>query len=1146
MKIAKNLASLREDTTVYRAPTGLAARLFAKAVIERGGANLFVVENDRAARELGAVARFFQPDLKTLVFPAWDSPPYERISPSPTVAAQRCAVLTTLANKPRNEPVLVVATAAALSQLVPPLSYFQGAGLNLRPGAESSIDAIQKYLEANGYSRGSIVRDPGEYAIRGGIVDLFPAGEPEPLRLDYFGDDLETIRTFDPDSQRSTSQRTELTLAPVSELDFSDAGLATLRTKYMELFGPPAGDPDYEAARARIKRQGVEQWLPLFHPALVPLTDYLDPNAMIATASGSAGAVADRMEQVRNAYEARRRHSGPDGTSRIVPPESLYMGYEDIAEANQNSPWVRFVESDGPEGRNTIIAAGASARSFAVERVDPAVDLFAAVAEYLKEGASSGRAVIVAVSSAGAVSRFQSFLSEHGIPAVGEAAGFADAAPKAVSIAVLPIDHGFSDPEVIVLTEADILGERLSRPRSRKGGAAFISEVAALSVGDLIVHIEHGVGRYAGLTTIDAGGAAHDCFELIYSGGDKILLPVENAELISRYGAESGDAALDRLGGASWQARKARARKKIMDMAEDLIRLAATRETKKAPVIESSDGGFEEFCARFPYEETDDQLAAIGDVVADLASGKPADRLICGDVGFGKTEVALRAAFLAAASGQQVAVIAPTTLLARQHYRTFEERFAGWPIKVRHLSRFVSATEASATRDELASGVCDIVVGTHALLSDRVEFKQLGLVIVDEEQRFGVKHKERLKELRADIHVLTLTATPIPRTLQMSLAGIRDLSLIATPPVDRLAVRTFVVEFDEVTIREALLREHFRGGQSYYVAPRIADLPFIERFLRASLPELRLIVAHGQMTASDLEEAMTAFYDGQADVLLSTAIVESGLDVPRANTLVVHRADKFGLAQLYQIRGRVGRSKVRAYAYLTTPEQDVMTAGADKRLKVLQSLDTLGAGFMLASHDLDMRGGGNLLGEAQSGHIREVGVELYQSMLEDAIRSLKTGDTAPREQWSPQIEVGASILIPELYIEDLATRLSIYRRLANVDSDAELEGLRVELADRFGPLPEETQRLLDVTEMKAICKRLGIAKVAAGPKGILLAFRQDTPVEADRLVAFVHQRPGSLKLRPDAKLVASGQWPDPTVRVRELGKLLNDLEKAVS
>lgn len=1140
MRVADHIASLKAGATVYRAPANEDVRLFAAAASKRPGAHLFVTANDRSAVEASAVARFFEPELRTLRFPAWDCLPYDRVSPSPAIASQRCAVLTELA-KPAQRSTLVITTAYSLAQRVPPREHFTHAGLALQPGDEAALEEIRRYLTANGYARTTTVREHGDYSIRGGIVDLYPAGEPEPIRLDFFGDELESIRTFDPDTQRSTSNRKDLLLAPVSEVDFSDDALSLLRTNYIEAFGPPAGDPDYEAARERIRRQGVEHWLPLFYDHLDTLFDYIGPKGLIGYRSGVMELADQRFEEAVRSYEARQRVTSETRTARVLAPDALHLPPEARASLTDSATSIRFTSSDAAEDEGRIFASGAPSRDFAPERTAPDGNLFGAVSRHLMDQLSSRKTVMLAAWSIGSAERLKSFLVDHGVDHISAAGSMAECRSGVVNVVVLPIEQGFQNVDLVVLAEQDILGEKLARPRKRKSSAAVIAEATALTAGDLVVHIEHGVGRYEGLKTVDVQGAAHDCLELVYAGGDKILLPVENVELVSRYGAESGESALDRLGGAGWQSRKARARRKIMDLAEDLIRLAAERELKRAPRMTDSSGVFEEFSARFPYEETDDQLSAIGDVVDDLSSGKPMDRLICGDVGFGKTEVALRAAFLTAASGMQVALIAPTTLLARQHFRTFEERFDGWPIKVRQLSRFVPAKQAAETRAEMSSGECDIVIGTHALLAENTEFKKLGLVIVDEEQRFGVKHKERLKELRADVHVLTMTATPIPRTLQMSLAGIRDLSLIATPPVDRLAIRTYLVEFDPVTIREALMREYYRGGQSYYVAPRIADLPFLERFLRDQLPELKYIVAHGQMSSTELEAAMTAFYDGQADVLLSTTIVESGLDIPRANTMVVHRADMFGLAQLYQLRGRVGRSKLRAYAYLTTPEESLLTDGAHKRLKVLQSLDSLGAGFMLASHDLDMRGGGNLLGEAQSGHIREVGVELYQSMLEDSIRALRSGDDQPVEDWSPQMDIGVSVRIPESYVEDLSTRLSLYRRLADLETREDRDAFVAELVDRFGPLPDETQRLIEITALKALCKKLGIAKLAAGPKGLLFSFRQDTPVKADQIVAFVHQRPGDLKLRPDAKLVATGVWPDAAARMKAAEKLLAGL-----
>ncbi|MGB2659497.1 MAG: transcription-repair coupling factor, partial [Pseudolabrys sp.] len=659
-----------------------------------------------------------------------------------------------------------------------------------------------------------------------------------------------------------------------------------------------------------------------------------------------------------------------------------------------------------------------------------------------------------------------------------------------VALAVLGIESGFETDDLAVISEQDILGDRLIRPRrAARRAENFIAEATSLAPGDLVVHVDHGIGRFSGLQAIEAAGAPHDCLEIHYAGGDKLFLPVENVDLLSRYGSEETAVDLDRLGGGNWQARKARMKSRIREIAGELIKIAAERQLREAPRLTVGPGAYDEFCAGFPYEETDDQLAAIDATVKDLGSGRPMDRLICGDVGFGKTEVALRAAFIAAINGKQVAVVVPTTLLARQHFKTFSERFRGFPVNVAQASRLVPAAELSKVKAGLADGSVDIVIGTHAVLGKAIKFKDLALLVVDEEQHFGVAHKEKLKTLRSEIHVLTLTATPIPRTLQLALTGVRDLSIIASPPVDRLAVRTFVSPFDPITVREALLREKYRGGQAFYVCPRIEDLAGAKDFLDKNIPEVRVAVAHGQMPATVLDDIMSAFYDGKYDVLLSTTIIESGLDIPTANTLIVHRSDRFGLAQLYQLRGRVGRAKLRAYSLLTLPAQQKITPQAERRLKVLQSLDTLGAGFQLASHDLDIRGAGNLLGEEQSGHIKEVGFELYQQMLEEAVMSLKAGITAPvADRWSPQITIGTALLIPEDYVADLSVRLALYRRLAEIEDERDIEPFAAELVDRFGKLPEEVEHLLQVVAIKALSRRANVEKVETGPKGIVLSF----------------------------------------------------------
>jgi transcription-repair coupling factor (superfamily II helicase) len=710
-------------------------------------------------------------------------------------------------------------------------------------------------------------------------------------------------------------------------------------------------------------------------------------------------------------------------------------------------------------------------------------------------------------------------------------------------VAVLPLETGFEAPGIAVIGEQDILGDRLVRKARVKKGSDALTEAASLAVGDLVVHADHGIGRFVGLTTIEAAGEPHDCLELHYQGGDKLYLPVENIELLSRYGSDESGVILDKLGGVAWQSRKAKLKQRIRDMAEKLIKVAAMRELRTAPVLNPPEGTYDEFAARFPYEETEDQVTSIDAVLEDLASGRPMDRLVCGDVGFGKTEVALRASLIAVLAGKQVAVVVPTTLLARQHFHTFTERFRGFPVKIAQASRLVSGKDLSAVKTGLKDGAIDIVIGTHALLGKAIAFADLGLLIVDEEQHFGVKHKERLKQLREDVHVLTLTATPIPRTLQLALSGVREMSLIATPPVDRLAVRTYVSPFDPMSLREALLRERFRGGQTFFVVPRISDLDEAAAFLQEHAPELKVARAHGQMPSSELDQVMNAFYDQQYDVLLSTSIVESGLDIPSANTIIVYRADRFGLAPLYQLRGRVGRSKIRAYAYFTIPADARITPAAEKRLKVLQSLDTLGAGFILASHDLDIRGAGNLLGEEQSGHIREVGFELYQSMLEEAVAALKGGEGVIEDQWSPRINLGTSVLIPEDYVPDLQVRLGLYRRLSGVETAEAIEAFAAELIDRFGPLPEEVRHLLDVVEIKALCRLAGIEQIDAGPKGAVIAFRNKAFANPEGLIRFISNAGKQLKLQPDHKLIFYADWPNAEDRLAGARDVLKRLAK---
>ncbi|MBX6320442.1 MAG: transcription-repair coupling factor [Rhodospirillaceae bacterium] len=1119
-----------------------------------------VARDDARMARLAAALAFFHPGIEVLTFPAWDCLPYDRVSPHRDIVSRRIDTLTRLAVPPRagRRPVRVVlATVAAFLQRVPARRAFDGAVLEVERGATIGQDRLVDFLLRSGYLRASTVHEPGEFAVRGGIIDLFPPGSETPLRLDFFGDEVEAIRGFDPLTQRSAGAIDRFAVKPVSEVRLDPESVERFRSGYRARFGAVTDDPLYEAVSAGRPHPGLEHWLPLFHERLETLCDYL-PGAVVTLDHQAEAARDARLEMIGDFYRARTQlqradEAGGGGIYRPLPPDQLYLTAREWDAALQSRAVGAFSLFDAPdaapdEGTAWLDAGARPGRSFAEARSNPDVNLYDAVREAIAAEQRAGRRVVLACATPGSLARLSHLLQEHGVTRQHAAADWTEVREgpaDSLALAVLGLDKGFATPETIVFTEADILGDRLARPvRRRRKPAQILAELANFAAGDYVVHVEHGIGRYDGLETLDVGGAPHDCLRVLYEGGDKLYVPVENIDVLSRFGSEDAVVQLDRLGGTAWQARKARVKKRIRDIAAQLIRVAAERAVRSGEVMVPPEGLYDEFCARFPYVETEDQQRAIEDVLADLASGRPMDRLICGDVGFGKTEVALRAAFVAAMNGHQVAVITPTTLLARQHFKTFTERFAGYPVRIRQLSRMASPKEAAETKAGIADGSVDIVIGTHALLGRSIAFKRLGLLIVDEEQHFGVVQKERLKELRADVHVLTLTATPIPRTLQLALSGVREMSVIATPPVDRLALRTFVLPYDPVVVREAIMREHFRGGQVFYVCPRIEDLDKVADRLRRLVPEIKLVVAHGQMSPTALEKAMTAFYDGQYDLLLSTNIVESGLDIPTANTMIIHRAELFGLAQLYQLRGRIGRSKLRGYAYLTVPPNRALSEAAEKRLQVMQALDTLGAGFTLSSHDLDIRGAGNLLGEEQSGHMREVGIELYQTMLEEAVAEARGAARAEAaESWTPQINLGMSVLIPESYVSDLSVRLGLYRRIAQLEDRGEIEAFAAEMVDRFGPLPPEVQNLLDVIAIKRLCRAAGIEKVDAGPKGAVIAFRNNRFAKPAELINFISARRDVINLRPDHRLVYRQDWSAAGSRIAGVHKLMQALAR---
>lgn len=1131
-EVHRTSAAVSVRTTLYGVPDGYLPVYLAETARRIAGRPLLhVASDDGRFEQLSDALKYFAPDVEVLRFPAWDCLPYDRVSPRAEVTGERLMTLTRLQQGIGGKPVIVLTTVAALTQRTLPRAQLADASFAVKTGERLDRQRMLDFLVANGYHRSETVREAGEYAIRGGLIDIFPSGAPEPLRLDLFGDDVEKIRSFDALSQRTTGDKKTFALYPVSEVMLTPKAIENFRSKYRQLFGAVTDDDGlYESISEGRVYAGLEHWLPLYYDQLDTLFDYM-PGAQVTLDHQVEQARDSRYQQIADLYAARQSMMAAT-QYKPVPLESLYLPPAEWHKALTGLNVTDLSPFAPPPGQSD--AGARKARDFGDVRATATNDLYPAVATHINALKAAGKKVVLACYSDGSCERLKSLLTEQGVKF-----------DHRIVTETLALEHGFDAPQLAVLTEQDLLGDRLARiGKKKKKSDAFLFELSQLHEGDYVVHDEHGIGQFEKLETLVIDYVPHDCLKLVYAGGDKLYVPVENLDVLSRYGSAEAGAVLDKLGGLAWQARKARVKRDLLALAQHLLDIAAQRILRTGAAIHVNDNSYERFVAGFPYPETEDQQKAIDDVLADLDTDRAMDRLVCGDVGFGKTEVALRAAAMTALAGYQVAVIAPTTLLARQHYQNFQKRFNGFPIRIGMLSRLVAPREAERTREEAASGDVNILIGTHALLSEKIRFSNLALMIVDEEQKFGVKQKEKLKALKENIHVLTLTATPIPRTLQMALSGVRELSLITTAPIDRLAVKTFVLPFDPVIIRDALMREHYRGGQSFYVCPRISDLEDVRDALKEIVPELKVMVAHGQMAPDEVEEKMAAFYEGAFDILLSTTIVESGLDIPNANTLVIHRAEMFGLSQLYQLRGRVGRSKQRAYAYLTFDENKRLTKGAEQRLQAIEKLDTLGAGFQLASHDLDIRGAGNLLGEEQSGHIKEIGVELYQQMLEEAVAAAKSGakEVTSPDLWAPQINLGMAVVIPEGYIADLNLRLSIYRRIAALNDRAEIDAFAAELIDRFGPLPKDVDNLLDLVEIKQLCRLVGVAKVDAGPKGAVIAMHPSSKIDIGKLVAYIGKQTGTAKIRPDdQKIVFMRTWDELPQRVKGVHRVLGEL-----
>ena len=1133
-------------------PHGSAFALaLAQAAREHGGLVVVLARDTHAAHALEAeIAVFAGGDLETLQFPDWETLPYDLFSPHPEIVSQRIAALYRLPSLKRG--VLVV-PAATLMQRLAPRSYVAGSSLALELRQKLDIAAEQRRLAASGYRNVPQVLEPGDFAVRGALLDIFPMGAPEPYRIELFDDEIDSIRTFDPETQRSEHKVDAVRLLPAREFPLTEESAKAFRNTLRERFPIDVRRcPLYQDIKEGGAPAGIEYYLPLFFDRTETLFDYLPGSTLFVLADGALDAAETFWTQTTQRWEQRAH----DVERPVLPPAELYLPPQQLRERLNDAL------------RVDVVAKGANEHALDL-RTQPAPSL-----PLNRKGEENGEAlrrflaaypgrVLIAVDSAGR----REALIEQLATAQLRPLPYADWAAFArddnrFGIVVAPLETGFAltEPALTVLTERELYGERAQQTRRRKRAArdpeAVLRDLSELSVGSPIVHVDHGVGRYQGLIKLDVGGRAQfgeepaEFLSIEYAKGDKLYVPVAQLHLVSRYSGTAPELApLHALGGDAWERAKKKAADKVRDAAAELLAIYAQREARQGVALPVDREMAEQFAAAFPFEETPDQATAIAAVIDDLAAGKPMDRVVCGDVGFGKTEVALRAAFVAATAGKQVAVLAPTTLLAQQHFQNFRDRFADWPIRVEVLSRFKSPKEIKSALDKLAAGQIDVMIGTHKLVQADVKFKDLGLVIIDEEQRFGVRQKEALKKLRAEVDVLTLTATPIPRTLNMAMAGLRDLSIIATPPAHRLAVQTFIGPYDAATVREAMQREHARGGQVYFLHNDVETIEKTARDLQELMPDARIRFAHGQMPDRELEQIMLDFYRQRFNVLVATTIIESGIDVPSANTIVINRADRFGLAQLHQLRGRVGRSHHRAYAYLMVPEGRSITADAEKRLEALASLDELGAGFTLATHDLEIRGAGELLGEEQSGQIEEVGFSLYTEMLDRAVRALRAGKVPDFElasEHEAEVVLNIPALIPDDYLPDVNTRLTLYKRIASAKSEEELRELQVEMIDRFGLLPDPVKQLFAVTSLKLAATPLGIRKLELGAQGGRILFRPNPAIEPMTVIRLIQSQPRVFALDGQDKLKFKMPVEGTAERLRAASDLLRMLGARVA
>jgi transcription-repair coupling factor (superfamily II helicase) len=1116
-----------------------------RAAERHDGPLLILTADESQAWRLEAALRFFaSADLPVLHFPDLETLPYDLFSPHQDILSERLATLYRL---PQMRKGLIVVSADTLLQRLPPHDYLDARVFLLKVGDRLDMQALRTRLALVGYQGVSEVQAHGEFAVRGAILDIYPMGSREAYRIDLFDDEVESIRSFDPETQRSIGRLDEIRVLPGREFPLDDEAIQFFRRRYRERFpGDPSRSRIYTDVSNGLAPAGIEYYLPLFFEHSSSLFDYLPVSTLLACVGDVEAALQHDWLQIQERFEQRRG----DLERPLLPPDEAFVPCPELLAALQSRPGLWL---DPPAGKSLAAVEFTAAETpLLAVQTDPA-KVAAGLREFLQ---LQGGRVLLSTESAGRREAVLELLAPAELNPV-QVQGWQDFlngdAPLAICEAALDQGLVLDNPRLALITEAQLLGTRPLAQRARKAvrdPETILRDLTDLSMGSPVVHQAHGVGRYQGLQYLETGGIATEFLVIEYAGGDKLYVPVSSLQLVHRYsGSEPELAPLHRLGNERWQKAKDRAAERVRDVAAELLEIQARRGAQRRTACRFDEADYRRFCTGFPFTETPDQLKAIDAVITDLQSERPMDRVICGDVGFGKTEVALRAAFIAAQNNRQVCVLVPTTLLAQQHYRNFADRFANWPLKVAVLSRLRTSKEQSQLLIDLAQGKIDIVIGTHRLLQDDIKFKNLGLVIVDEEHRFGVRHKEQLKKLRAEVDLLTLTATPIPRTLNMSLAGLRDLSIIATPPTHRLSVKTFIGEWDPATIHEACLREIKRGGQVYFLHNQVEDIDKIGRELQAIVPEATVRIAHGQMRERELEQVMLDFYHRRFNVLLCTTIIESGIDVPTANTIIMNRADRLGLAQLHQLRGRVGRSHHRAYAYLIVPHEKALTGDAEKRLEAIAAMEELGAGFMLATHDLEIRGAGELLGEDQSGQIEEVGFELYTRLLERAVRTIKSGKLpggSLEPQLDAEIDLGVSTLLPDSYLPDIHGRLILYKRISSARNDEQLRELKVELIDRFGLLPEPSENLFRAASLRLKATALGIRKLEASAQGGQILFGPEPNVDPVTIIKLVQQHKEVYKLDGPSRLRFRLGLAETEPRYRMVESLLERLSGSLS